>query len=317
MKKELARLPQEFLNNLSVIFPSYYLPRVWKSLKEEKLTVFRVNTLKISAKLATELLKKKGFRLRRLTPIPGVFILEGGTLRQLEKTSLYEEGKIYVQNPSSMLPPIVLSPLPGERVLDLGAAPGSKTTQMAALMRNCGKIVAIEKSKVRFYKLLFNLKKQGVEIVEPILADGTRIIKKWEENFDKVLVDAPCTAEGRFNVHKPRTYSYWKEKKIQEMVRKQKRLLWAGVYYLKKGGLLVYSTCTFSPMENEGVIQWLLEKFGERLKLEDVKLPPSIPYMEGLTEWRGKKFFPQLRKCVRIIPDRIWEGFFLAKLRKT
>jgi len=159
-----------------------------------------------------------------------------------------------------MLVPLVLNPRSGDRILDLCAAPGAKTAQIAALAPQA-QIVAFEKSRTRYYKLLNNLKIQGVEGVRVMLYDGIWVRKKYPEYFDKVLIDAPCSVEGRFFTQNPKSFKYWSKRKVQEMVRTQKQLLHSAFFSLQEEGTLVYSTCSNEPEENEGVIDFLLNKF--------------------------------------------------------
>ena len=247
-------------------------------------------------------------------PFPkGSFLLKSD-LRQFQKTNIYKQGFVYVQNVSSMLPPIVLDPLGGQKVLDLCAAPGAKTTQIVSLAPNT-EVIAIEKIRVRYYKLLANLKIQGATNVKVMLLDGIWVRKKFPEYFDKVLVDAPCSAEGRFYLQNPRSFKYWKERKVKEMVHKQKKLLHACFFALKQGAELVYSTCTFSPEENEGVIDWFINKFKGKIEIIPIKLPLAN-MRDGFVRWEGKRFSPSLTLTKRIIPNDFMEGFFIAKLRK-
>ena len=315
MPEGWEKLPSEFIERVKSIFPPSYHRKVLKAFTIRRPTTFRVNTLKSSFEEVKETLKKEGFKFINPSYPPLSFILVEGTLRELEKTSLYKEGKIYVQTLSSMLPPLVLAPEPGERILDLCAAPGSKTTQMSAMMENEGEIVAVEKIKIRFYKLKANLERQGVKNVKPILRDGTFLPKNFRYSFDRVLVDAPCSGEGSFTIHDPRTYAYWGKRKIKEMVRKQKRLLLSGILALKPGGVLVYSTCTLSPEENEGVLDWVLKRVGNQVEIEKIEIPAET--LPGLGEWEGKTFSPEVKKAIRIPPSLHWEGFFIAKIRKN
>ena len=172
-----------------------------------------------------------------------------------------------------MVPPILLSPQSEECILDLGAAPGSKTLQLAELMGNQGNIWAVESVRGRFFRLRDNLARHGAENVQTHLADGTRIWRRHPEHFDRVLLDAPCSSEGRFRADAPKTYAYWSEKKIAEASRKQRRLCYSAVQCLKPGGVLVYSTCTFAPEENEAIINRVLRQFAGALTVEDIALP--------------------------------------------
>ena len=235
--------------------------------------------------------------------------------RELSESEACLRGEIYLQNLSSMIPPLVLNPQSGERILDLAAAPGGKALQMAGMMANRGKISAVESVRGRFFRLRANLENHGAILVQTYLKDGIKVWRSCPEQFDRVLLDAACSAEGRFNVNEPSSYGYWSTKKIREMQRKQKRLLFSAVQCLKPGGTLVYSTCTFAPEENEVVVDSVLKRFGEALCLEELGKPP-VAVQEGLICWRNRGLHPDLQRAWRILPDGIMEGFFACRLRK-
>jgi 16S rRNA (cytosine1407-C5)-methyltransferase len=232
----------------------------------------------------------------------------------------YAKGAVYLQNVSSQLPALVLDPQPGERVLDLCAAPGSKTGQIGALMAGGGEIVAVEKVRPRFYRLLANLRDQGVTTARAVLGSGTGYWHREPEAFDRVLVDAPCSTEGRFRAEDAETTRYWSERKIKEMRAVQERLLFSAVQSLKPGGVLVYSTCTFAPEENEAVVDRALRTFGDALEVLDAGLPEAgrvaTAATAGLREWRGRTFNAGIGRTRRILPDGFLEGFFLARVVK-
>jgi len=228
---------------------------------------------------------------------------------------LYREGCIYVQNISSMLPVCVLAPANGEKILDLCAAPGTKTTQIVSLAPDA-EVVAFEKDHIRHCKLVTNLKIQGVDRkVKTLELDGFWARKKFPEYFDKILVDAPCSAEGLFDLHNPRSYKYWSERKVREVKHKQRFLLQSAFFALKEQGTLVYSTCTFSPEENEEVIDWFLAKYKEKVEVAPIEIPLKNVF-QGLTRWQGISFSPACALTRRIIPNEFMEAFFVAKLRK-
>ena len=167
----------------------------------------------------------------------------------------------------------MLAPQPGERVLDLCAAPGSKTGQIAAVMQDAGEIVAVEKVRDRFFRLRANVAGQGATCVCARLGSGTAVAHTDPEAFDRVLLDAPCSTEGRFQTNVPATTAYWSPRKIKEMRAKQGRLLYAAVQALRPGGTLVYSTCTFAPEENEGALAKMLKTFGDRVEVVPAERP--------------------------------------------
>lgn len=315
MRAEVKVLPAEFLERLRRIIPSSQFDAVANTFAEPKPTTFRVNTLNAATANVRAELESQGFRLKGVSWYPDAFVMEAGRLRELQDTAAYQEGRLYVQSLSSMLPPLVLAPQPGEDVLDLAAAPGSKTTQMACLMRGEGRLVAVDNNRVRFYKLRANLALQAARNVEPLLRAGEAVGRMFPDRFDRVLVDAPCSAEGRFDVREPASYRYWRPGKIHEMVRTQRRLLAAGLAALRPGGLLVYSTCTFAPEENEGVVDRALASLGDTVRLEPVELP-GVPVQPGLSRWEGASFQPAVRATARVLPGAQMDGFFIARLRK-
>jgi 16S rRNA (cytosine1407-C5)-methyltransferase len=148
------------------------------------------------------------------------------------------------------------------------------------------------------------------------LQGGELYGRQFPDHFDRVLLDAPCSAEGRFNIHEPSSYKYWKPAKIKEMSRKQKMLFASAFHTLKPGGTLVYSTCTFAPEENEGVLTWAFEKFGDRIKLEKIVFP-FHNQSAGLAKWENTTFHPAVRDGLRVLPNADMEGFFLARFRKS
>lgn len=315
MRSELRVLPQQFLERLRRIIPSQRFDAVANTFTEPPPTTFRVNTLKATAARIREELQHAGFHAEPVPWYRDAFVLRRGTLRDLQETQAYRRGALYVQSLSSMLPALILDPQPGEAVLDLTAAPGSKTTQMACLMRGEGRLVANDNNKVRFYRLKANVELQGARNVELSLRYGETFGKTHAGVFDRVLLDAPCSAEGRFQVREPASYRYWKPGKIKEMAGKQKRLLASALQAVKPGGIVVYSTCTFAPEENEGVLSWALGRFKDEVEVLETPSPVTN-WMAGLLAWQGQVFPLSARRALRILPTKEMEGFVIARLRR-
>lgn len=309
-------LPELFRTRLQAILPAEHFAACWQSLAAEQPTAFRANRLKGQPEALASELAAAGFALTPLRWKADAFVVPAAQRRALTECAAYREGRLYIQNPASMVPPLILSPQPGECILDLGAAPGSKTLQLAELMGNQGDIWAVESVRGRFFRLRDNLARHGAANVRPTLADGTRFWRRHRERFDRVLLDAPCSSEGRFRAHAPKTYAYWSKKKIAEASRKQRRLCYAAVQCLKPGGVLLYSTCTFAPEENEAIISRVLRQFAGALTVEDIALPFDNA-TAGLRQWQGKAFDPQVQQAKRILPLEGMEGFFVCRLRKT
>ena len=297
----LDNLPQPFLLKLQSTTPPDLLNSVLDSFCIKKPTSFRINTIK---RTSSEILKRLDELRISVETVPwyeNALILKHEADREiLTHSDLVSNGYIYIQNLSSMLPALVLNPEREDKVLDLTAAPGSKTTQLAAIMENTGEIVANDISRNRNFILRQNLKQQGVTNTQIITSPGQSLWKKYPEYFDKTLVDAPCSMEGRFYCEDEKTYKDWSSKKVKVLAKQQKWLLRSAVSATKVGGTIVYSTCTLSFEENEQVIEWLINKEQGSVALEDISLDKIAEH----------------QKMVRIWPNNTMEGFFVAKIRK-
>jgi 16S rRNA (cytosine1407-C5)-methyltransferase len=307
-------LPKQFLDKLSLFVPKDKLPLVLQSFSIHKPLTLRVNTVTSNK---TELLSE--FKEENILLKPISWYQDAFSTTTLSKTltSLlsYQDGKFYIQGLSSMIPPLVLNPQENDVVLDMASAPGSKTTQIACIMQNKGEIVANDMSRTRLFKLRANLKQQKITNVYITNMPGERMWRKYPEYFDKVLVDAPCSMEGRFTTNDPDSYKEWSLKKVKELSHRQKYLLRSALTATKVGGVVVYSTCTLSPEENEGVIDWLLEKEGDSIQIEKIDIP-HLNLSPGIREWGKNTYNPEVTKTARIYPDKDFEGFFIVKIRK-
>jgi len=303
------RLPRDFVESLQETFPQPIAESILRGMSARRPTSMRVNTLRMSSAALLRFYRENAVKHRRVPWYEDAFVLPELRERDVERWTLYGEGRIYLQSLSSMIPALALSPRPGERVLDLTAAPGSKTTQMAALMGNQGSIVANEIDPVRAERLAFNIRVQGCEIVEIRVGRGERLGEELPESFDRVLLDAPCSGEGRFAVHAPQTFRSWSPRTVAQCARLQKKLFASAVRALKVGGILVYSTCTLNREENEGVVRWALEA----LPIAVEKCPIAVPgAYAGLTRGLDER----VGNALRIFPDAEREGFFVCRIRK-
>ena len=314
----LVPLPELFVERLRSIVPPERFDGVLGSFSAPQAVGFRINRLKGSEDAALDELRSVGLSPEAVSAVPGAFAVPAEQRPQLLNSEPASRDAIYIQNVSSQLPPLILDPQPGERVLDLCAAPGSKTRQLACLMQDEGEIVAVEKVRKRFYKLKANVARQGSTIVRPVLGSGTAYWHREPEAFDRVMVDAPCSTEGRFRTDDPETTRYWSRRKIKEMQAKQRRLLFAGIQALKPGGTLVYSTCTFAPEENEAVLHKALRTFGDAVELVDARLDDLVgdAAQPGLLGWNDRVFNPHVSKARRVLPDGTFEAFFVACFTK-
>jgi 16S rRNA (cytosine1407-C5)-methyltransferase len=309
-------LPDEFVSLLDEVLPPAHKSETLASFSHAKPVIFRVNTLRTTAEQLLKELEADALFPRPVPWLPGAYSLPITDKRALTETEAFQQGRFYIQNLSSMLAPWVLDPQRGETVLDLAAAPGGKSTQIAALMKNEGRLSVVEAVKPRFFKLKANLEQQGVKIARTFLMDGRAVGRKCPQMFDRILLDAPCSSEARFSRLDPESWAHWSPRKVKEMARKQKGLIASAWTALKPGGVLLYCTCSFSPEENELILDRLLRRVGEEAQLEDMALPINN-IQPSLTRWRGKTLHPDLCKAVRILPDETMDGFFLALIRKA
>ena len=304
------KLPKEFIEKLYENFTPLTVDRILSGMSGERSTTLRVNTLKSNIHEIMSILKENGIKFDRVSWYNDALILKDISEKQLQKLDIYNEGYIYLQSLSSMVPSLALNPIEGEKVLDLTAAPGSKTTQMAAMMKNTGYILANELDALRCERLRYNIEKQGVNIVEVLNGRGEVIGKKYENYFDKVLLDAPCSGEGRFLGIDPKTYRGWSERTVNELSKLQKKLFKSAYQALKPGGDLVYSTCTLNREENENIIEWALDTSNEmKIKTETINLN-----IKNIVDLNSENI--EVKKAIKIIPSRETEGFFIAKLKK-
>lgn len=315
-KKSSETFPEAFTRRMQEIVPAERYKSVMASFAAPRATCFRVNTLKADIEAVKGELKDEGLSLNACSWYEASFWVEPEFRDRLLASPAFTEQRIYVQNLSSMVPPLALSPEPGERVLDLAAAPGSKTLQIACEMETDGEIAAVELVKSRFFKMRANLEAQGATGVRTFLKNGEHVWRNRPEYFDRVLLDAPCSTEGRFQVNDSKTYAYWSLAKIREMSRKQNRLLYSAIQCLRPGGVLVYSTCSFAPEENELILEKALSTFGDAIELEsiDLALDNTQPPLES---WQDKPIMADLTHALRILPTDVMEGFFVCRMRKT
>lgn len=272
----------------------------------------RLNPLRAPPHETRAELEGAGIPLREEPALPLAFTTDA-PLRSVQACAAWREGRVHVQSLPSIAAALCLDPRPGHSVLDLCAAPGSKTSHIAALMQNSGTLVAVDSSRTRTFRLQELLRLLGAR-AHCITAHGERWARGQREAFDRVLVDAPCSAEGRILAGDEAAAAGWSPGKVRRLASLQKSLLHAAIETLKPGGLLLYSTCTFSPEENELVVERALDHAGGTITLEP--LPIAVPNSRpALTEVRGRRLPASLECARRVLPPQ--EGFFLALLRKS
>ncbi len=290
----------------------------WDEFKNYSLSFLRrsirVNTLLASVTAVKKSIQAKGWQLESIPWCKEGFWISHPERRDVGNLLEHHLGKIYVQEAASLIPPLVLKPKPGEIVLDLCAAPGSKTTQLAAMMKNKGLIIANDYKGDRMSSLGINVQRSGLTNTIITLMPGRRF---FQFQFDKILVDAPCSGTGVIR-KSLKTITMWNPEMVRKISRQQKELLENAFKNLKVGGELVYSTCSLEPEEDEAVIDWLLQKYPPAKVLEAAAAVPGLKTSPAILEFEGIKFDPQVKHCLRIWPqDNDTEGFFVAKIKKA
>jgi NOL1/NOP2/sun family putative RNA methylase len=303
----MVSLPEAFLARMQELLKDEY-PDFLRSYEEEPWRGLRVNTLKIRPE---ELKERVPFKLEPIPWCPEAFYLERDA--KPGKHVFHAAGLYYIQDPSAMSPVEALEPKPGETVLDLCAAPGGKTTQIAAKMQGQGLLVANEIDGDRVKVLTQNLERCGVPNAVVLNEHPARLAERFAGFFDRILVDAPCSGEGMFRKDDD-VMKRWSPRLVEKSAELQRDILEQTAGMLKPGGRLVYSTCTFNPQENEGIIQAFLEDHPE---FELRPVPQAAHYRPGRPDWvdGGRE---ELALTGRLWPHHLkGEGHFVAVLEKT
>ncbi|MEM7340403.1 MAG: RsmB/NOP family class I SAM-dependent RNA methyltransferase [Actinomycetota bacterium] len=234
-----------------------------------------------------------------------------------ELIDLADEGLVYLQNASSLLPVMALDPQPGERILDMAAAPGGKAFNIAARMGNEGELWLNDAARPRLEKMQRLAGTYHVE-VHAFLEHKAQYLDKeiTDTRFDRILVDAQCTGEGRFDLRRRNALQHWNLSRIETYTHLQTKMLEVAYRLLRPGGRIVYSTCTIAPEENEAPIHRIL---GRHDDLDVEALPPSpndADLIPGLKSWDGHRFDARIQRTGRVLPGARFEAFYVASLLK-
>lgn len=325
----MKNLPKEFTQRLKEIYSKEDLEIIEKWFNTEKRKPsFRVNLIKSNNEEIKSELEKKWLKITKVDFLKNWYILEEWTEKDLWDLDIFKQGKIYMQQITSQIPVEYLDLKEWNKVLDITAAPWSKTSQIASELKNTWKVIAVDNNQIRIDKLTFTLKRQWVKNAKIIKTDARNIQielgqieeKNWYskddifEEFDNILFDAPCSAEGRINLNVEKTYAFWKSEIISRNYKLQKQILQKIVPLLKKGWTLVYSTCTLAPEENEAVVHFILSNYPE-LQIQNINLDykNTRPWIKSF--WK-QVFRNDVIKSMRILPSDESEGFYLAKFKK-
>jgi len=285
----------------------------WDTYKKFSLSFLRksirINTLKKPIKDVIGRLEKDW----NFEPIPwckeGFWIEHKRGRLDVGNTVEHTLGYYYVQEAASMIPPLVLDPQPGERVLDMAAAPGSKASQMAQMMKNEGVLIANDVAGIRLASLGINLQRCGVlnAITTQMMGEQMK-----DAEYDKILLDAPCSGSGTIR-KSLKTIRMWNPEMIKRIASMQRKLILVAYKLLAPGGTLVYSTCSTEPEEDEAIVSFLLDN----TDAQAVPIELNLKHGPAVTEFEGATYRKEVKHCLRLWPqDNDTEGFFVAKIKK-
>lgn len=301
------KLPEAFEEKMRLLLQEEY-DRYLQCFEEPRHYGLRVNTNKISAE---EFLKISPWPLTPVPWIPNGFYYDGDRV-QPAKHPYYFAGLYYLQEPSAMTPASRLPVEPGDCVLDVCAAPGGKATELGAKLHGTGMLVANDISNSRARGLLKNLELLGIGNVLVTSEEPGKLVPHFTEFFDKILIDAPCSGEGMFRKEK-KMIKAWEEHGPEFFSKLQRSIVVQAAAMLRPGGMLLYSTCTFDPQENERIIEYLMSQCPE---FEICEMEGYEGFSPGRPEFTESQC-PELEKTVRIFPHKMQgEGHFIALLRK-
>lgn len=294
------QIPNFLVEKLKKQYGEKETKKIIEGYSKKRPVTLRVNLLKVTTKQIEEQLKKEEIVYQKVSWSSEAYILENVTEKQIRTLNIYENGEIYLQSLSSMLPAIVLNPKPEENILDMAAAPGGKTTQLAALSQNKSLITACEKNKIRAERLKYNVEKQGANKVNVLIEDARNLSNYF--SFDKILLDSPCSGSGTINLENQKFFT---QELVTRSIKTQKQLLQKAISILKPGSQMVYSTCSILQEENEEQLKELISKKKVEIIPIDKKLFEGVPMLPT-----------KIEGTLCVCPTNLYEGFFVAILRK-
>ena len=296
MKKEI---PQFLLEILRKQYDEKTLQKIMEGYKIERPVTLRVNTIKTNTEKIKGNLIQAGIKYKEVIWNKDALIIENEKEERIKELEIYKSGEIYLQSLSSMIPPIILEPKAGENILDMAAAPGGKTTQIASITNNKAMITACEKNKIRAERLKYNLQKQGARCVNVMVEDARKLDDFF--SFDKILLDAPCSGSGTDNIQEEN----FTIELINRAEKTQEELLTKALNLLKPGKEMIYSTCSILRQENENIINKVLSKVNAEIVPIDSSKLVGIPQLPTI-----------IKGTICICPTELYEGFYIAKVVK-
>lgn len=297
------RIPEFLQDMLKEQYGEDIATNIINGYKKERVVTVRVNTIKSSVSSIQNKLMQAGIAYETVPYYNEALIIKNAKEKDIEVLDIYKNGEIYLQSLSSMLPPIVLAPKQDTDILDMCAAPGSKTTQMAAMSCNKAHITACERNHIRLERLKYNIEKQGATCVYAMQKDA-RVIDDFF-SFDSILLDAPCSGSGTLSVNDLNIEKTFTPKLIQKSTSSQLALLRKAIKILKQGKEMVYSTCSILACENEEIVNKILKETNTEIvpiEFEGMKSLPVLP--------------TKIKGTLCVCPNGLYEGFFVAKIKK-
>jgi len=280
----------------------------------EHTSCLRINRL--SGKPPEQILEEiraNGIEIEPVPWCPDAYYLRSAK-RDVSESPLFQEGHVYIQNASSLIPPLALDPHPGDAILDVCAAPGGKAAHIASIVENQCDLWVNDAIKPRAEKMRGILDTFHVQYGHLTGYPGQYLAKYIDQSFDRILLDAQCSGEGMLNLEHPRALRFWSPQRITKLSHLQKKMLVAAFKLLKPRGELVYSTCTLAPEENEETVNHLLKHYPDAtVEPIPLEIPNAIP---GLTSWDQKSYDPRLEQAMRVVPSEGMEAFFVCKITK-
>lgn len=298
--EKLNKVPEFFIEKLEKQYGKEISNQIIDGLFKNKKVTIRINTLKTNKNEILNELKKENINYEFANWYEDALIITNALERDLQNLEIYKEGKIYLQSLSSMLPPLFLEPQEGKDILDMCAAPGGKTSEIAALTKNKANITACEMNNIRYERLKYNMEKLGVKNIN-IMKKDSRILDDFFA-FDNILLDAPCSGSGTINFNNENTYKNFSLELVNKTCKLQKNLLNKAIKLLKKGNTMIYSTCSILQEENEDIVQNVLNQNNLEVVPIEVKDIPLLPC--------------KINGAICVMPNDFFEGFFVVKLRK-
>lgn len=294
----------EFLYNMLINqYGENMTNKIIKGYSQKRPITLRANTLKTNIDYIKNFFNNLGFKYKEVSWYTDALIMEGISIDQIKNLEIYKNGEIYLQSLSSMIPPIILSPKENENILDMASAPGGKATQMLALSSNKAFITACEKNKIRAERLKYNINLQSANRINVMVKDS-RTLDDFL-SFDKILLDAPCSGSGTININDSKLEKYFTEDLVNRSTKIQFNLLKKAINLLRPGHEMVYSTCSILSKENEEILQYFINS-------NKVEIVPI-----DLSQFSNIDILPvNIDGTLCICPSDLYEGFFVAKLRK-